>query len=57
VIATSHNSLITEGNFFRSKSIPTVILSATAIGEASYVAKVYVELAYEIANVAIRGDR
>jgi glycerate-2-kinase len=57
VIATSNNSLITAGNFFRSKGISTVIFSATAVGEASYVAKVYAELAYEIANVAIRRDR
>ena len=57
MIVTSRNSLIAAGNFFHSRGISTVILSATAVGEASYVAKVYAELVYEIANVAIRRDR
>lgn len=53
MIATSHNSPITAGIFFRSKSIPTTTLSATAVGEVFYVAKVYAELVYEISNMAI----
>ena len=48
VIATSHNSLIAAGDFFRSKGISTAILGATVTGEARDVAKVYAALAYEI---------
>jgi hydroxypyruvate reductase len=48
VIATSHNSLIAAGDFFRSKNISTAILGATVTGEARDVAKVYAALAYEI---------
>ena len=48
VIATSHDSLIAAGDFFRSKGISTAILGATVTGEARDVAKVYAALAYEI---------
>lgn len=48
VIATSHNSLVAAGDFFRSKGIPTAILGGTVTGEARHVAKVYAALAHEI---------
>ncbi len=48
VIATSHNSLVAAGDFFRSKGIPTVILGDTVTGEARHVAKVYAALVHEI---------
>ncbi|MCK5714649.1 MAG: glycerate kinase [Nitrosomonadaceae bacterium] len=48
VIATSHNSLVAAGDFFRSKGIPTAILGDTVTGEARHVAKVYAALAHEI---------
>ena len=48
VIATSHNSLVAAGDFFRSKGIPAAILGDTVTGEARHVAKVYAALAHEI---------
>ncbi|TDI75222.1 MAG: glycerate kinase [Betaproteobacteria bacterium] len=48
VIATSHNSLVAAGDFFRSKGIPTAILGDTVTGEARHVAKVYAALVHEI---------
>ena len=48
VIATSHNSLVAAGDFFRSKGIPAVILGDTVTGEARHVAKVYAALVHEI---------
>jgi hydroxypyruvate reductase len=48
VIATSHNSLVAAGDFFRSKGIPAAILGDTVTGEARHVAKVYAALVHEI---------
>ena len=48
VIATSHNSLVAAGDFFRSKGIPAVILGDSVSGEARHVAKVYAALVNEI---------
>lgn len=48
VIATSHNSLVAAGEFFRSKGIPAVILGDSVSGEARHVAKVYAALVNEI---------
>ena len=48
VIATSHDSLIAAGDFFRGQGIPAVILGAAVAGEARDVAKVYAALVYEI---------
>lgn len=48
VIATSHNSLVAAGDFFRNKDIPSVILGDSVSGEAKHVAKVYAALVNEI---------
>jgi len=48
VVATSHNSLVAAGDFFRSKGIPAAILGDTVTGEARHVAKVYAALVHEI---------